>query len=189
MFITAEQATLIAAVIAAIASVFTLVWNILAARSAEMRVAHRQSLEKHIHELSSAIHSTIATTKILTQAKTDVSVKNWRDRATEAQNKLKELRVILRYPLWGITDAMGTLTRLPDWIDNAREYQEYASEFFAKGKSLGTEIDISIRNSYTYGRPPTIYERFRVRLAEKQLENVFEKWKKDDSWKNENGKK
>ena len=186
---TAEQATLLAAIIAAVASVSTLVLNIFASRSAEMRVAHRQSLEQHIHELSSAIHSTIASTKILTQAKTDISVKNWRERATDAQNKLKELRMILRYPLWGITDAIGTLTRLPDWIDNTREYPEYVKEFFTKGRKLGNEIDSSIRNSYTYGRPPTIYERLRVRFAEKQLENVFEKWKNDTSWKIAKGKK
>jgi len=181
MNLTAEQVTLIAAIIATIASVITLVMNVFAARSAEMRVAHRESLEKHVHELSSAIHSTIATTKILTQAKTEPAVKNWRDKANEAQNKLKELRVILRYPLWGITDAMGTLTRLPDWIENARPFPKYAKGVFEKGKQLGYEIDISIRNSYTHGRPPTVYERFRVRVAEKQLESIYEEMKNDNS--------
>ncbi len=178
MTLTAEQLTLLAAIIAAVASVITLLMNIFAARSAEMRVAHRQSLEKFIHKLSSAIHATIATANILTKAKTEPAIKNWRDKATEAQNNLKELRLILRYPLWGITDAMNTLTRLPNWIEGAIRFPNNAKLIFIKGKRLGIEIDISIRNSYTHGRPPTLYERFRVWIAERQLENIHERTKK-----------
>jgi hypothetical protein len=181
MSITAEQVTFIAAVIAAFASVITLVMNIFAARSSEMRVAHRRSLEQHIHDLSDAIHSTVATTKILTQAKTEPAVENWRERADCAQNKLKELRVILRYPLWGITDAMNTLTRLPDWIENARRFPKYSELIFSKGKKLGDEIDKAIRNSYTFGRPPNFIERKSVKTAEKRLEKAYENMKNDDS--------
>jgi len=181
MNLTAEQVTLIAAIIAALASVTTLIMNVFAAKSAEMRVAYRQSLEKYIHELSSAIHSTIATAKILTQAKTEPAVQNWRERATTAQNKLKELRVILRYPLWGITDSMNTLTRLPDWIENARRFPDHANQIFEKGKELGYRLDIAILNSYTYGRPPTFYEQLRVWISEKQLVSIYDKMKNDDS--------
>jgi hypothetical protein len=179
--LTTEQVTLIAAIIAALASVTTLLMNIRAAKSAEMRVAYRLSMEQYIHELSSAMHSTVATAKILTQAKTEPAIKNWRDRAALAKDKLKELRIAMRYPLWGITDSMSTLTRLPDWIENARPFPDYANKIFEKGKILGDRLDVAILNSYTYGRPPTLYERMRVCYAKKQLVSIYEKMKKNNT--------
>jgi hypothetical protein len=186
---TPEQVSLLAACLAAITSVITLiislVANISASKSSEMRVSYRQSLEKYLPELSDAIHSTLATSKILTQAKTETALQNWRSRAETAQAKLKELRVILRYPLWGITDALNTLTRLSDWIEHARGFPESEKEIFEKGGKLGEALDYAIRNSYNYGRPPTYLEKLRVRFAQVKLENVYntlkEKGKKEVS--------
>lgn len=183
MIVSSEQATLIAAAIAAFTSIITLiitfVFHISAEKSAEMRVSYRQSLDKYIPELSDSIHSTIATSKILTQAKSESSIQNWRERADKAQVKLKELRVILRYSLWGITDSLNTLTRLPDWIEHARDFPEHAKIIFDKGSKLGEAIDKTIRNSYTYGRPPTGLERFRVWFAQVQLERVYKSFQTD----------
>jgi hypothetical protein len=178
---TAEQATLIAAIIAAFSSVVTLVMGVFVNRSTEMRVSHRQALESHISELAKAIYSTIATSKILTQAKTEPAIENWRARAEEAKTKLKELRGVLRYPLWGITDAMNTLARLPDWIEHSRPFPEYSRDLCTKGHALGSVIDSAIRRSYNNGRPPTIYERLRVKIAEKRLVDAYEKMKADRS--------
>jgi len=179
MTVDLGQATLVAALVAAIASIFTLVINIRAASSAEMRLAHRQALEKYVHELSGAIHSTIATANILTKAKTEPALQNWRDRADEAQAKLKELRILLRYQLWGITDAIGTLSRLPDWVENSRRFPEHSQKVFSKGRALGRHIDIAIRNSYLQGRRPTWLECIKVNYAARQLETTYAKFRAD----------
>ena len=185
MIVSSEQATLIAAAIAALTSIITLIitfiFHISSEKSAEMRVSYRQSLEKYIPELSDSIHSTIATSKILTQAKSEPSIQNWREKAEKAQAKLKELRVNLRYSLWGITEALNTLTRLPDWIEHARGFPEHEKHIFDKGKKLGDAIDKSIHNSYTYGRPPTYLEIYWVLFCQVQLEKAYKSFQIDGS--------
>jgi hypothetical protein len=180
MIASPEQATLIAATVAAVTSITTLIITLASQKSAEMRVSYRQSLDKHIPELSSSIHSTIATSNILAKAKSDTSIQNWREKADKAQEKLKELRVSLCYSLWGITDEINTLTRLPDWIEHARGFPKHEKKILNKGSKLGNEINKTIYNSYTYGRPPTKLEIFRVRFSENQLEKAYKSFQIDD---------
>lgn len=181
MDISAQTATLIAAVIAAAVSILSLILNLIISVSAESRGAYRKSLENHIEELGNAIHTTLATANILMKTKTEESAKNWREKSDDAQNQLKELYIKMRYPLWGITEGIRTLTRLPDWIENAKKFPEYSKELFIQGKKLGSEIDKTIRNSYIFGRPPSCLERIRVKFAEEKLCRIYEKMKKDDS--------
>jgi hypothetical protein len=183
--VTSEQATLLAAIIAAFSSLATLLMNIFASRSTEMRKAHRQILEPHITDLSQALYSTVATADILTKAKTEEAVENWRERAQNAQAKLKDLRCVLRYPLWGITDAMNTLTRLPDWIEHSRPFPQYSQKLLIKGSSLFDKIDNAVRRSYNNGRPPSFYMRHRVKKAEQSLIRTYREMKEDRSLTNE----
>ena len=171
---TIEQVTLIAAIIAALASLITLILNFFASRASEFRAAHREILKPHLHDLSQALYSTIATTKILSEAKTEPAIENWRERANDAKSQLKDLRIRLRYPLWGITDSMNTLSRIPDWIEHARPLpSKHSSALFKRGRSLGIYLDGAIRNSYAKGRPPTWVDRARVAFAKWRLERTY----------------
>jgi len=177
----AETATLIAAIIAALSSIVTLVINLIAGRSSEFRVAYRESLNPFLTELSDEIYSTIARTKIMTQTKSEVSLENWRIRAKESKTRLKEIRLKLRYQLWGITDSMRTLALLPDWIEHARPLpnQQYSNELLRRGHSLGIALDKAILNAYNNGRHPNWIERSRVNKADQNLRDVYKRMQND----------
>lgn len=178
MNLSVEQTTLVVAIIAAVTSLSTLIitfiFNISTEKSSEMRVSYRQSLEKYIPDLSESLHAIIATTNILTKAKSEESINTWRERSEKAQATLKDLRCKLRYSLWGITDAINTLTRLPDWIEHARGFQYYSTDLCTKGALLKEEIDEVVRKAYKNGRPPKRCEISKVSLAREKLEKAYD---------------
>lgn len=177
---TIEQVTVVAAIIAAVASLITLVVNFFVNRSSEFRAAHREVLKPHIYNLSEALYSTLATTKILTEARTAPSLESWRERANVAKAQLKDLRIKLRFPLWGITNAMHTLSRIPDWIEHARPLPtKHSSTLFRRARWLGIFLDSAIRNSYARGRPPTWLDRAKVLVANWYLERAYANMKSD----------
>ncbi len=169
--------TLLAALIAAAASIYTAILAFLGKYSAELRLAHRKTIEPHICELAKAIHETLATSNILIKARSAESQVNWRERADFAKEKLKDLRVMLKYSLWGITNGLNTLTRLPDWIEHARAFPENAEAIFRRGKKLGDTLDNVIRHSYTKGVPPSWIDRFRILRLERHLRREYARFK------------
>ena len=170
---TIQEVTLIAALIAAAVSILSLMTNVLSQHSAELRKAHRETLEHYIHDLGDSLHSTIATSNILLKAQTDPAIQNWRAKAETAKTKLKELRTKLRYPLWGLDKGLKTISRLPDWVEHARSAPEHAQTILKAGESLGHSLDSTIRKCYMLGRPPRMDERIVINYKRSQLEKAY----------------
>ena len=63
-----ETVTLIAASIAALTSIISIIVSLLANKSSEFRAAHRKTLEPVIYELSDSIYSIIAICVKMTKA-------------------------------------------------------------------------------------------------------------------------
>jgi hypothetical protein len=160
---TSEQATLVAAAIAAVASSVTVLLNLLATWGAEARASYRQLLNPKLSQLGEAIHSTIATTNILARANSVDAIERWRSRGATAKAALKELRIDLRYPLWGISEPLRTLSRLPDWIEHARPFPKHSKALVTRARWLGVALDFAVRRSYALGRPPSALERWLAR--------------------------
>lgn len=167
-------ATLIAAIIAAIASLI----SIFANKAAEFRAAHRRTLSDYIHDLSKTLHQIIATSKILTNYNTDENLKNWRGKAQEAKENLKKMRPELRYTLAGLDLGFRTSSRLPDWVEHARGYPEYEKKLVEKGANISEALDGCIRRSYQKGRPPRFYEAWYVTFLSKKLDNYYSEFLK-----------
>ena len=162
---TEQTATLIAAGIAAGASVITLVLQFIEQRSAEMRAAYRTGLHEHLSPLGEAIHQTLACSTILLKAnKSEEAYRKWRDRGREAQTKLKGLRIRVRYQLWGLDEGLNTLTRIPDWTDHARKDPKRADQLLWCAKRLGEMLDRGIRAAYYSGTTPWLRHRVGVRV-------------------------
>lgn len=166
-------ATLIAAVIAAVASVFVLLLN----KKGEIRAANRKTLETFIYELSQAIHQLIATSNILLKNKSDVSRENWKEKAETAKTKLKELRPKIRYVLWGIDDSIQALTRLPDFTLYTLADEDVATRVVRRGTRLGDAIDRCIRDCYLNGRAPRFYEIWKIKLYEWHFRQTRDNYK------------
>lgn len=171
--LSTEQATLAAAIVAAVVSLVTLLLNITTKRSAELRKAHRDVLANHLEELGQALHQTLATSHILLKNRSEESTANWREKAAEAKTKLKALRMKLRYPLWGLDSALKTISVLPDWTDHVRQHPEHSSVLIKRGSALGEALDNTIRKCYLDGRSPNWVEIRRANLRRSALEKAY----------------
>jgi hypothetical protein len=162
---TVEQATLIAAIIAATASAFQIVISAFSSRDAEFRAAHRKILEPHLSDLGFSMHQLLASSKMYMQRYgRQQALANWRNRAEEASHRLKDLRRQVRYPLWGIDEGIRTLTRVFHWVSHLQEHPEAAEVLFIASDKLRQALDEAIRNSYQAGRPPNTIEVWKVNL-------------------------
>ena len=167
-------ATLIAAIIAAVAAIL----GLKAQRTSEFRAAHRNILNPYIHELGKSIHEAVAASKILLNAKSSESLANWRERAGIARDSLKELRPKLRYPLWGLDKALRDLSRLPDWIEHARDFDKHSKKLLKRGESLANTVDRCVRRAYAYGRPPRMYERILLKIRRISYRRYYSRFMK-----------
>lgn len=169
----APIATLIAACIAAAAALLTLVVQLRSQREAELRVAHRSALAPHVAELGEALHSVIATSKVLLKTRSTVGYDKWREYGRKAQNRLKELRPKLRYPLWGADYGLKILTRLPDWADHLRGDPTRATRLLGQANNVLAWIDRAVRRGYLDGKPPSWVQRRAIAHYAKECEAAF----------------
>ncbi|MCT3846077.1 hypothetical protein HZQ52_14710 [Elizabethkingia anophelis] len=166
-------ATLLAAIIAAIFSLFTL----LSIKPKEIRAANRKTLEPYIYDLSDSIHQLIAISNIIIKTKTDESLKNWREKAETAKKKLKDIRPKIRYSLWGLEDYILSLTKLPDFTQYTLSDIEVAKKVVKKGTHLGDCLDNCIRKCYLSGRTPKFYELWRLRYYNWRFTKIRNEYK------------
>lgn len=162
--VTREEATLIAAAIAAVASVAKLLADVFTARTGATRAAHRAVLEPHLCKLAVSIHGAMAGTKIVhDRAKVGQEPGNAMTSARSAAADLKSHRLEVKYSLPGLEDPLGTITRAPDWIAH---YKDGSGDALLKSlQQLGRLVDATITRSYQRGRPPTRVEQWRLQRA------------------------
>jgi hypothetical protein len=168
-----DYVTVVAASVAAAASLITLTVNLRAQLRTELRLAQRKFLEPVIIPLGEALHEMMASSHLMTKAKSDDSWGKWVERAEGAQAELKEMIPRLRYPLWGVDDGLRMLTRLPDWMQHARGDSARSAELLAAADALRLALDRAIQSSYDAGRRPTWLERRRVAARARTFQAVF----------------
>lgn len=170
---TPVTATLIAASLAALASMITLVVSVVSKAGEEARNVNRQLLTSDLKAFGRAIHEVIALSAIQVKR---IGTDNFADRyqkAEAAAKRLKELRLDVRYSLWGMDSAIRTLGRLPDWIGHAKPYPSYATEILEAGSRLGKQLDLAVRTAYLQGRSPGLWRRLRVNSATRKLIRIY----------------
>jgi hypothetical protein len=172
---TAETATLLSAGIAAAASVMILLGNLIGARGAEARSAHRNVLEPHLPDLGEALHEVVASAVLQhRRAQNNQAPGAAGQFGAKAAEILKAKRIAVRYPLRCTGPALRTLSRLPDWASTYKGH-ESGDELIGHARELGRLVDAVIARSYARGRPPTRFERWRV---ERQNKRLLETWER-----------
>lgn len=157
-----EHATLLAAVIAAVASIITLAFTLASKRGEESRAAHRAVIVGELKIVGRALHEVLALSNIQLKAiKKDIHPERYKA-AAQAARALKAVRLDVRYTLWGLDSGFRELARLPDWIGHAKVDEKAANEIFALGKALGEDLDRAVRAAYVNGQTPNAWQRFRV---------------------------
>ncbi|WP_157982645.1 hypothetical protein [Simplicispira lacusdiani] len=167
---TAQETTLIAAVIAAFASVAKLFFD----RFSENRSSFRALLQPLVAELGEALHGIVSTCNVMGRVSGDTSYANWRKKAEVERDKLKELRPQLRYPLWGIDEGLRVLIRLPEWTAHAKGQTGRLVLLNKRATRLRGLLDVVALRCYRNGRLPDALERLQVRLYAWHCRRVFE---------------
>lgn len=174
----APTATLVAATVAASASLITLLVTTTAKRGEEDRLANRAVLAGDLKAVGKAIHEVLALSNIQMKNLNDPIHPERYRRAAEAARQLKALRQEVRYSLWGLDNGFRELTRLPDWIGHAKVAPQVAAELFALARSLGHELDGAVRATYLKGQPPGLWRRLAVSRRARALRNRYVRFSK-----------
>lgn len=152
----------VAAIVASVVALVTSSFSIFAAIKSERRNAHRQLFAGKINELGVCIYSQMSCSTIYLKAKTGESEKKWRERAQEQQEKMKRLRLELRYSLWGIDDGLHEATLIASWVAHYHNHPEFAENFLKCANRLCRSLDASIRYAYEQGRSPSVWHCLRT---------------------------
>ncbi|MET2829324.1 hypothetical protein [Mesorhizobium shangrilense] len=165
---------MLAAIIAAAATVITLILTVMNKRGEEYRTAQRDVIAEDLKSIGKAVHEVIALSTIQRKVMGSPQHAERYRAAAEAAKRLKEKRLDVRYTLWGLDEAFRTLARLPDWLGHAKPAPDVATHILADGKALGVQIDLAVRNAYVTGAPPGIWRLFRVMRAVKRFRKRYE---------------
>lgn len=168
---TREDAILIAAGIAAFASVVGLFVNTWSAFFTERRTAYRSSLQESFLELGQVLYEVMALSAKMRKSKSDQAFASARDEANKAAEKADKIRIKLMYALWGIEDGIKQIVWVSTCVALLKNHRdgERAKGIIKRGTNLRRALDNSVRHAYLSGRPPGIMDRAIVKWKSKKL--------------------
>ena len=167
----------VSAVIAATASIISLMVNIFVAYRKEERESYRSFLKDDLKDISSNIHQIMSAAAILTKARTETSAKNWRSRAAIAGAELDKSRIRTRYHFHGISDGFRTLRRVPNWVEHIVDRDPAsARKLVDLADDLRIALDNAVFDAFSNGRRPSCGVSKDVRKAAWQTEAFYRNW-------------
>lgn len=167
-------ATLIAATLAGVLSLANFVLGQRAGRSSEGRAQYRQLLMPHVTELGEVLHKVVATATVAVGRKKQGRTEGtWLARTKKACDELRDLRLRVKYPLWGVEDGLRALTRLGHWMEAKIEIEDERVALLSSAEALRRALDASVRRAYLRGAPPGLITRWWVSRLTKSM---YKRW-------------
>lgn len=170
MTLSAPLATLLAATIAAVASILVLFLRLRSGESAEARAAYRDELRPYVQEIGDALYMLVACATLYARDHATNNRDHWNRQLDTAAGKLRAARFRVRYQLWGLDEGLRTMVFLSFWIRQA-EADERA-QLIEAATRLRQRLDRVIMRCFLRGRPPTLSERTGVSLATRHLRGL-----------------
>ncbi|HEX8111030.1 MAG TPA: hypothetical protein VF516_25040 [Kofleriaceae bacterium] len=108
-----QTVTLVAAGVAATASLSNVIVNVYFARRMSRESQFRDLLKPHMVVLGETLHAVVACSRVVgARAQQGIDTRSWLKKAQDACNQLKQLHRQVKYPLWGVSEGIRELTRL-----------------------------------------------------------------------------
>lgn len=159
-----DYLVILAALVAAVASLSSVVLNMFLSRASERKNSHRKLLECYFFQLSESLHSILACTDtVVRRLDQNMSIESWREKGTKSGKELKFIIPKVRYLLWGVERGIRDLVRLMGWSLHVQIVPNGSRQLLKRGDSLRKAIDSAILSSYTSGKPPSALHRLNVR--------------------------
>jgi hypothetical protein len=171
-----DQATaaIIAASIAALASIANLFFNIFNQIMLENRSAYRKTLERHYNTLGELLHQSVAISDVIAKRiSLSQGIESWTNKNSKVKKKLEYCRKQVRYSLWGVDDGLRRMTRVSNWVTHCKCIPDRVYEIVVTADKLRKCLDRIIMNSYKKGRRPTLLDRLKVKYRVWRLEKKY----------------
>jgi hypothetical protein len=141
----------------------------------ERRNKYRELVTSHLPALSDALHEIMASCHIrVERAKLGQSSLTYKNRAADAANKLKRVRIQVRLPLKRIDAGINVMTRLPSWIDHKVSSPNKARELLDAAEELRLLLDDALLGAIINGKEPS----WRMgKAVERAVDKVEQRWK------------
>lgn len=176
---TQEDATLLAAVIAAVFSIIALFVSSHLARLSDLRTTRRNALSGDFTELGNKLYQLVALSVKMSQCKTDKNFAAIRTQADATAKEIDQIRLKTRYPLWGLDSGFRTIKWMPVYIAHMKDKRTdpRTKELLRLGTNLRESMDIAICHAYFHGQQPRLIQRYRVNFRAYRLRRYFDKGK------------
>ena len=127
-----------------------------------MRVAHRNAIVPDLNRIAEGVHQVTASSTVLrTRIGEGRDPTAWYEKAAAGRQIIDAVRPRVKYSLYGLTDPLRTLSRMPDWVAHtANADGELADNLIEDMQKLQRAIDSAIRRSYRRGLPPSPIRRW-----------------------------
>jgi hypothetical protein len=158
-----QTVTLVAAGVAATASLSNVIVNVYFARRMSRESQFRDLLKPNMVVLGETLHAVVACSRIVgTRAQQGIDIRSWLKKAHDACNQLKQLHRQVKYPLWGVSEGIRELTRLANWVAHTREDTSLNKSILDAADDLRLTLDEVIKDVFLTGRPPSRQAKRRV---------------------------
>ena len=154
---------------AILVSLFSLFYTAKDRRSAEVRLAQRNSLEKVIVELGNELYSVVAMSKRMGLATDNTQFIENKKTATESSRRVDHLRRDSRYFLWGLNDGIHTLSMVPKYVEFLRGDNDSVEAIVKIATELREALDLAIKHCYQSGMAPS---KRSIRKVADKMEKV-----------------
>jgi len=172
---TREEVTLLAAIMAALMSLLSLVVMVKQKYHSELREAQRTTLEKYVVGLGNEIWSVVAMSKRMGLADDNQKYLENKVEAVDSSRNLDKLRRDTRYCLWGLNDGLHYLVLLPRWVEALRGSNLAVIELIDAATDLREAIDNAIKNSYQNGTPPSKASIQKIESKISEVRRVYDR--------------
>ncbi len=183
MELDAGVSTALAAIIAAVASLLSLIFTIRASKRSELRVAHRESVKPYLEQLSDDVHTVIAGVVIMRKrAALDSDVTDWQLKAKQAGSRIEDVRRKSRYVLPGLDAAFRQLALASDHVATYKKLAgTNADALVSAYQILADRVNRALRRTYRDGVPTGWWGSWRLKLAAEKVVSLWDDRPKRDA--------
>lgn len=175
--ISAETATVIAAIVSAFFGLASVAISVMYSNRLAQNEAIRKLLYEDINKLGAELYHTVAISKKMLNSKSEEKFEELRLKAHSCRSQLNDIRVKVRYSLWGLDKGIEAIRSTPFYIFHYKNDKSnpIALKLIDLSTSLRRSLDVAILGALVSGRPPTLIRRSVVRFRVYRLERHFKK--------------
>lgn len=161
-------------IIGAISAFFGACVGSIFSQRKERRDIYRRLLEGYVDKFGSHCYQSVAIAHTLHERiKTGKSRASWLSKHKSNRVELENIRLVLRYPLWGCNEGIRCLIRLPTWICLCHKDQKTCSELLKLGTNLRRAIDKAVISALNSGAIPSCYRILIINHYVKKIKLIY----------------